>query len=64
MKPSDTEIIGRLVAELRDAMYVFQGLEFACPGEFSDRIARIEEAIRLVGEDPHSVPALRESGHM
>lgn len=58
MKP-ESEILTRLVAELRDALLVFQELESACPGQFRDRIGRIQEVIRLMGEDPDSVPVLR-----
>jgi hypothetical protein len=52
---NDAEIIERLTAELKDALFVFMELERMQPGEFSDLVARIRSAILLV-EDEHGVP--------
>jgi hypothetical protein len=47
---TENEVITRLVAELRAVKYVFQGLDSAYPNGLLGRIARIQEAIRLVGQ--------------
>ena len=47
----------RLVAQLKDALYVFfMGLETAYPEEFTERITRVNAALLLMEEDETSLP--------